>query len=188
MALTLVGGVIGPNVDEITSPPSGVTTTGAYAPQPLGTRVSGVDGTVYILVQAASTSAAMASVKAPNAYAILSTHRAKLVTSAQAAAGLAVGFAPPKVIAAHDYFWARVGGTGFTARVKASASAAKYLRTTTSAGRLGTASTASAVVIPAVITAVASASTSAGNTVRTIYAGTLAPLGTQPTSTTLSPP
>jgi hypothetical protein len=44
------------------------------------------------------------------------------------------------------------------------------------------------VVIPAVITAVASASTSAGNTVRTIYAGTLAPLGTQPTSTTLNPP
>ena len=185
MALTLVGGVIGPNVDEVSS---GTITTGAGAPQPLGTRITGVDGTVYILVQAASTSAAMASVRAPNAYAILSTHRAKLVTSAQAAAGLALGFAPPKVIVAHDFFWARVGGTGFTARVKPSASALRYLRTTTSAGRLGTASTASAVVFPVVITSVASASTSASQTVRTIYAGTIAPLGTQPTATTLSPP
>jgi hypothetical protein len=185
MALTLVGGVIGPNVDEVSS---GTTTTGAGAPQPLGTRITGVDGTVYVLVQAASTSGAMASVKAPNAYAILSTFRAKLVTSAQAAAGLGVGFAPPKVIVAHDFFWARVGGTGFTARVSAAASAARYLRTTTTAGRLGTASTASAVVVPAVITAVASSSTSAGNTVRTIYAPILAPLGTQPTATTLSPP
>jgi hypothetical protein len=99
MALTLVGGVIGPNVDEITSPPSGTTTTGAYAPQPLGTVIDGVDGTRYVLVQAASTSAAMASVKAPNAYALLATGRAKLMTSAQAGAGLALGFAPPKVIA-----------------------------------------------------------------------------------------
>jgi hypothetical protein len=185
MALTLVGGVIGPNVDEVSA---GTTTTGAGAPQPLGTRISGVDGTVYVLCQAASTSGAMASVRAPNAYAILSTFRAKLVTSAQAAAGLALGFAPPKVIVAHDFFWARVGGTGFTARVKPSASALRYLRTTTSAGRLGTASTASAVVFPVVITSVASASTSASQTVRTIYAGTIAPLGTQPTATTLSPP
>lgn len=186
MALSLVGAPIGANVDAVNT---GTTTTGGSgAPMALGTRVSGVDGTVYQLVQAASTSGAMASVKAPNAYAILSTGRAKLVTSAQAAAGLAVGFAPPKVIVAHDYFWARIGGTGFTARVAAAASAAKYLRTTATAGRLGTASTASAVVIPAVITAIASASTSAGNTVRTIYAPTLAPLGTQPTSTTLNPP
>lgn len=185
MALTLVGGVIGPNVDEIVS---GTTTTGSGSPQPLGTRITGVDGTVYVMVQAASTSGAMASVKAPNAYAILSTHRAKLVTSAQLAAGLGIGFAPPKVIVAHDFFWARVGGTGFTARVAAGASAARFLRTTITAGRLGTASTASAVVVPAVVTAIASASTSAGNSVRTIYAGALAPLGTQPTSTTLNPP
>lgn len=174
MSLSLVGAPIGANVDDVSA---GTAVTGAGAPNRLGTRVNGVDGTVYVLVQAASTSGAMASVKAPNAYAILSTFRAKLVTTAHAAAGLSVGFAPPKVIVAHDYFWARVGGTGFTARIAASASAAKYLRTTTVAGRLGTASTASAVVIPAVITAIASSSTSAGNSVRTIYSPTIAPMG-----------
>lgn len=193
MGLSLVGAPIGANVDEVTPGAlvNGTYVTGAGAPCNLGTRVSGTDGTMYVLVQAASTSGAMASTAAPNAYAILSTFRAKLVTSAQAAAGLGVGFAPPKVIAAHDYFWARVGGTGFTARVSAGASAARYLRTTTTAGRLGTASTASAVVVPAVITAIASSSTSAGalgRTTRTIYAGVMAPLGTQPTATTLNPP
>lgn len=179
MSLALVGAPIGANVDEITSGQqvAGAYVTGAGAPQPLGTVVNGVDGCRYVLVQAASTSAAMASTKAPNAYAILSTGRAKLVTSALAAAGSPVGFAPQKVIAAHDYFWLRTAGSGFNARVAAAASAAKYLRTTTTAGRLGTASTASAVVLPVVITAVASSSTSAGNSVRGVLAGQLAPLG-----------
>ncbi len=171
MALTLVGGVIGPNVDEITS---GTATTGAGAPQPLGTTINGVDGTRYVLVQAASTSAAMASTRAPNAYAVLSTFRAKLMTSAQAGQGLGLGFAPEKVIVAHDFFWARIAGTGFRARVAASASAGKFLRTTATAGRLGTASTASCFSFQAVITAVASASTSVSNTMRTVYASQLA--------------
>ncbi len=176
MAITgLVGGPIGANPDEVTS---GTATTGLGGPAVLGTVIQGTDGTRYILVQAASTSAAMASTRAPNAYAILSTYRAKLVTSAQAAAGLPVGFAPEKVIVAHDFFWARVMGTGFRARVAASASAAKFLRTTATAGRLGTASTASSVTFQAVITAVASASTSVGNTMRTVYAGILAPVTT----------
>jgi hypothetical protein len=143
----------------------------------LGTVVNGINGTRYMLVQAASTSAAMASTKAPNAYAIGSTFRAKLMTSTQALAGLPLGFAPQAVIAAHDYFWARIAGVGFNARVAASASAAKFLRTTATAGRLGTASTASAVTFQAVITAIASASTSAGNSVRGVYAGLLGAIG-----------
>ncbi len=180
MAITgLVGGPIGANPDETTAGAlvNGTYVTGAGAPANLGTVIQGSDGARYVLVQAASTSAAMASTRAPNAYAVLSTYRAKLMTSAQAAAGLPLGFAPEKVIAAHDYFWARISGTGFRARVAASASAAKFLRTTTTAGRLGTASTASSIAFPAVITAVASASTSVGNTMRTVYAGVLAATG-----------
>jgi hypothetical protein len=118
----------------------------------------------------------MATTTAPNAYAILSTYRAKLMTSALAGQGLGLGFAPEKVIAAHDYFWARISGTGFRARVAASASAAKFLRTTATAGRLGTASTASCFSFQAVITALASASTSVGNTMRTVYASVLGPI------------
>lgn len=180
MSKALVGAPIGADVDAVVAGglnASAVSVTGLGAPLSLGTTVTGADGARYVLVQAASTSAAMASTRAPNAYAIAATFRAKLITSAQAAAGLGVGFAPAKVIVAHDYFWARVSGTGFTARVSASASAAKYLRTTTVAGRLGTASTASAAVIAAVITAIASSSTSVGNTVRTVYMGQSPVLG-----------
>lgn len=178
----LVGAPIGADVDAVVpgkTNDAGVYATGAGAPAQLGTVVNGVDGTRYILVQAASTSAAMASARAPNAYAISSTFRAKLMTTALAAAGQGLGFAPQKVIAAHDYFWARVSGTGFSARVAASAGASTYLRTTTTAGRLGTASTASSLPFPAVITAAASASNSVGNTVRTVFASQLAPIGVQ---------
>lgn len=173
-----VGGVIGANPDY-TYPGAtvgGVYVTGAGAPAQLGTKLVGSDGTRYILVQAASTSAAMASTRAPNAYAVLSTFRAKLMTSALAGQGSGLVFAPEAVIAAHDYFWGRAAGTGFRARVAASASAAKFLRTTATAGRLGTASTASCFSFAAVITAVASASTSVGNTMRTVYASELAPI------------
>lgn len=176
VAQVVVGGVIGPNVDYTTAGQTvaGTYVTGAGAPMQLGTVLVGKDGTRYMLVQAASTSAAMASTRAPNAYAILATFRAKLMTSAQAGQGLGLGFAPQAVIAAHDYFWARIGGTGFSARVAAGASAAKFLRTTATAGRLGTASTASCFSFQAVITAISSASTSVGNTVRTVYASQLA--------------
>lgn len=182
MSLSLVGAPIGANVDVLTAGrtnDAGAYATGVGAPMQLGTVVNGVDGTRYMLVQAASTSGAMASTRAPNAYAILPTFRAKLMTTALALAGNGLGFAPQLVIAAHDYFWARIAGTGFSARVAASAGASTYLRTTTTAGRLGTASTASSIPFQAVITAAASASTSAGNTVRTVYAGQLAPIGVQ---------
>jgi len=179
----VVGGVIGPNVDSVVAGAAidGVYGTGYGAPMRLGTVITAQDGSRYMLVQASSASGAMASARAPNAYAILATFRAKLMTTAQALAGLGLGFAPLAVIAAHDYFWARIGGTGFSHRVTAGASAAKFLRTTTVAGRLGTASTASAITFQAVITAIASSSTSAGaittNTIRTVYASQLAPIG-----------
>jgi hypothetical protein len=179
MALTLVSGVIGANVDEVVAGATvgGAYVTGAGAPQPLGTTVDGVDGTRYTLVQAGSASSAMASTDAPNAYGIDADYRARLITSARAAAGQGLGFAPPKVIVAHDYFWARTAGSGFTARVAASAAADAMLRTTIVPGRLGTASTASAVVFPVVLVVAASASTSAGQSVREVYASRLAPIG-----------
>jgi hypothetical protein len=94
------------------------------------------------------------------------------MTSALAGAGHGLGFAPigtsVPLIPDNSFFWARVGGTNFNARVAASAAVDTFLRTTTTAGRLGTASTASAIVFPVVIVAVASASTSAGNTIREV--------------------
>jgi hypothetical protein len=150
--------------------------------------VNGVDGTRYILVQAASASAAMASTDAPNAYALFQDGRAKLMTTTYAAEGAGLGFAPQQVIAAHDYFWARVAGRGFNARVAVGASANKFLRTTATAGRLSTASVDANVFFPVVlVTAAASASTSAGNTVREVYASQLAPLFSGKSSGTLVP-
>lgn len=177
MGLSLVGAPIGANVDTLYKATVGGVTQ--YAPAQLGTVVNGTDGTQYVLVQAAATSAAMASTKAPNAYAIASDFTAKLMTTAQALAGLGLGFAPPVKVAAGDWFWARTSGTGFNARVAASAGASTYLRTTTTAGRLGTASTASSIPFQAVITVAASASTSAGNTVRNVLMSRLAPIGVQ---------
>ena len=191
MSLALVGGLIGANVDEITTPgldSAGLNPTGFGAPQALGTVVNGVDGTRYMLVQASSTSAAMASTDAPNAYAILQNYRAKLMTATLAGEGNGLGFAPQQVIAAHDYFWARIAGSGFNARVAVGASANKFLRTTATAGRLSTASVDGNVFFPAVlVTAAASASTSAGVTVREVYISQLAPLFTGKSSGTLVP-
>jgi hypothetical protein len=165
----LVGAPIGVNVDGIYE---GTTTNGQNAPHQLGTVVQGIDGTQYIFVQAGAS--LMASTDAPNAVAIDEDYQAALMTSALGAAGHGLGFAPQSVIADNDFFWARINGSGFNARVAASASADTFLRTTLTAGRLGVTSTASAVAFPAVIVAAASASTSAGNSVREVLAGRLA--------------
>lgn len=171
MSLALVGAPIGANVDDVIP---GVDSAGnaVLPPMQLGTVVQGVDGTQFILVQAGAS--LMASTDGPNAVAIDEDYQAQLMTSALAAAGHGLGFAPQAVIEDNAFFWARVNGSGFNARVAASAAADTFLRTTLVAGRLGTASTASAVAFPAVIVAVASASTSAGNSVREVYAGRLA--------------
>ena len=167
MSSPLVGAPIGANVNDVTA---GSATDGLGAPAQLGTLVNGIDGTAYVLVQASG--AVTASTKAPNAVAIDENFQAALMTTALAGAGHGLGFAPIgtgfPLIPDNSFFWARVGGTNFNARVAASATVDTFLRTTTTAGRLGTASTASAVVFPVVIVAVASASTSAGNTVREV--------------------
>jgi hypothetical protein len=169
MAKALVGAPIGADVDGVHA---GTTTNGVNAPMQLGTVVNGIDGTTYVLVQAGAS--LMASTRAPNAVAIDEDYQAQLMTSALGAAGHTLGFAPQAVIADNAFFWARTNGSGFNHRAVASAAADAFLRTTITAGRLGTASTASAVAFPAVLVTAASASTSASNTVREVYAGRLA--------------
>jgi hypothetical protein len=157
-------GLVGANMDRTTA---GTTTNGENKEFALGTRVVGPDGTEYVYVQAAA--ALMTATTDPNALAIDEDFQASLMTTALALTNFELGFAPQQIIADNDFFWARVSGANFNARVAASAAADTYLRTTITAGRLGTASTASAVVFTGVVLVVAaSASTSASNSVREV--------------------
>lgn len=169
MAKPLVGAPIGADVDGKTA---GTTTNGEGAPLQLGTKVMGIDGQKYVLVQAGAS--LMASTKAPNALAIDEDYQAVLMTTALAGAGHGLGFAPQMVIADNTFFWARIGGSNFNARVVASSAADTFLRTSATAGLLGVGSTASAVYFPAVLVTAASASTSAGNSVREVLFGDVA--------------
>lgn len=157
-------GLIGANVDRVSS---GTTTDGENAEHRLGTRVLGPDNVEYVYCQAGA--ALMAATTSPNAIAIDENYQAQLMTTALALVGHEVGFCPQIVIADNDFFWARVNGSNFNIRVAPSAAADTYLRTTATAGLLGTASTASAVVFTGVVLVVAaSASTSASNSVREV--------------------
>ncbi len=157
-------GLIGPNMDRVTS---GTTTNGAQSEFRLGTRVTGPDGNEYLYVQAGA--ALLTATTDPNALAIDEDFQAQLMTTALALVNHELGFAPAAVIADNDFFWARTRGSSFNARVSASAAADTYLRTTVTAGRLGTASTASAVTFTGVVlVTAASASTSASNSVREV--------------------
>lgn len=158
-------GLIGANPDRTTS---GTTTDGQNAEFTLGTKSTGPNSQEYVYVQAAA--ALMTATTDPNALAIDENYQASLMTTALALNNYELGFAPQLVIADNDFFWARVSGSGFNGRVSASAAADTYLRTTITAGRLGTASTASAVTFTGVvIVTAASASTSANNTVRAVF-------------------
>jgi hypothetical protein len=157
-------GLIGANVDRVSS---GTTTDGQNAEFSLGQRVTGPDNTEFVYCQAAA--ALMAATTSPNAIAIDENYQASLMTTALANANYELGFCPAAVIADNDFFWARVNGSNFNIRVAPSAAADTYLRTTATAGLLGTASTASAVVFTGVVLVVAaSASTSASNSIREV--------------------
>lgn len=158
-------GPLGANPDRVTP---GTTTDGQNAEFPLGTRAYGPDGDEYIYVQAAA--ALLAATTDPNAVAIDERGQASLMTTALALNNYELGFAPQAVIADNDFFWARLSGSRINVRVSASAAADTYLRTTITAGRLGTASTASAVTFTGVvIITAASASSSANNSVREAF-------------------
>lgn len=150
MSLKLSTPVIGANVDDVRD----------EAQVDLGTVLVGVDGTKYVYVQAAAS--LMASALAANAVAIDEDYQANLMTSALGAAGQKLGFAPEAVIADDQFFFARIGGSGFRTRLAASTAADVYLRTTTTAGVLSGTSTASAVAFPVVAVSAAGASFGAG--------------------------
>lgn len=162
--MSIITSPVGANPDRVTS---GTTTNGQNAEFPLGTEATGPDGAKYVYCQAAA--ALMTATTGPNAVAIDEDYQASLMTTALALDNYELGFAPQAVIADNDFFWARTNGANFNGRVSASAAADTYLRTTVTAGRLGTASTASAVVFTGVVLVVAaSASTSANNSVREV--------------------
>lgn len=160
--------VIGANFDLVTD---GTTTDGENAQFALGTEVS-FDGNTYKYCQASG--AISTTLNEPYALSISSVGQASTLTAALGLTATFIGFAPRQIIADNAYFWARMRGV-FSIRVSASAAANARLGIggVGATGRLASSVTASAgnlVVLGVQITAVASASASAGNTIRTAVA------------------
>jgi hypothetical protein len=160
---------IGANVDRVTL---GTTTDGENREFALGTEFE-YQGNVYRYVQAAE--AISTTTSEPYALSITEAGQASKLTVAN---GLTdrnlIGFAPRQIIADNSFFWARMRGT-FPIRVAASAAANARLGIggVGATGRLASSVTASAgnmLVMGVWITAAASASASAGNTIRTAVA------------------
>lgn len=159
--MTLTTDMMGVDVDLTYA---GTTTDGENAPFTLGTKVRGTDGVEYVFCQAGA--AISTTTKEPYCLAIDESFQAVKVTKALAIAGHRIAFAPEVAIADNDFFWAKLSGT-FNIRVAASCAADITLWTTATAGRLDDTSGASHVAVyGVVIVTAASASTSAGNTVR----------------------
>jgi hypothetical protein len=161
-----VNGPIGAKTDRVTA---GTTTDGALAEFGLGTRAVGADGNIYLYVQAGE--AISTATTEPYGLAISSVYQAVKVTAATGAKGHTFGVAPRQIIADNAFFWAVVHGT-CSMRVTASAAADAVLGLggVGAAGRLASSVTASAgniIVYGVKLTAAASASASAGNTIRT---------------------
>jgi hypothetical protein len=170
--VALSNGVLGVNVDRVTA---GTTTVGEDAEFALGTKVFGVDGTDYTYVQAAE--AISTTTSEPYTLCIDEDFQALKSTAAGALDNHAFGIAPRQIIADNAFFWARAmqHGQEVPVRVAASASADVVLghggtaAAGSTAGRLGvsvTASAGNAIVLGVMITAAASASTSAANSIR----------------------
>lgn len=166
MSKPLANGVMGVDVDLVTA---GTTTDGVNAQFELGQIVHGTDGVIYRYVQAAA--AISTATTEPYALAITEDNQAVIATAATGLEGHYFGVAPRLIIADNAFFWARVGGD-VPMRVTASAAANAVLGIggVGAAGRLMSGITASAgnmIVYGVKITAAASASASAGNTIRT---------------------
>jgi len=170
--------LLGANVNQVTA---GTTTNGQNAQFALGTEIVGSDGNTYRYVQAGA--AISTTTNEPFALGIDEAEQATILTGTNALAGYLIGFAPRLIIADNAFFWARMRGV-FPIRVAASVAAdvALGLPSTTD-GRLNTAPTTvsatNAVILGVQITAAASASASAGNTIRTAIA--TRPMAKRPT-------
>jgi hypothetical protein len=155
-------GLIGANVDRVSS---GTTTVGEGAEFPLGTRVTGPDGLVYMYVQAGA--AISTTTSQPFTLAIDENYEAVKITKALAIAGHRVGWAPQQIVSDNDFFWARMGGSNFNIKVAVSCAADITLWTTATAGILDDTSGATHVAVFGVVLVVAaSTSASVGSTVR----------------------
>lgn len=168
-----INGMIGIDLDAVTA---GTTTDGAGAKYTLGTRVAGNNNSEYIYVQAGA--AISTTTSEPFALAVDENFQAVKITKALASAGHIVAVAPRQIIADNAFFWACTRGTNIPLRVAASCAADVNLWTTATAGRLDDTSGGSHVAVLGVkLVLAASASTSAGNTIRNaIITNTLVPL------------
>ncbi len=157
-------GVIGVDTTKVTA---GTTTDGEDREFLLGTMHSGTDGQIYQYVQAGE--AISTTTSEPYWLAIDENFQAIKITQAAADDGHYVAIAPQQIIADNSFFWAIRRGSNFNGRVAVSCAADAVLWTTTTAGRLDDTSGGSHVRIQnVVIVAAASASTSAGNTIREV--------------------
>jgi len=167
----VINGRAGMNLDRVTA---GTTTDGQNAEFKLGTTVTASDGQECVYVQAGA--AISTTTNQPFALGIDENYQATKLTKANAVAGYMVAFAPQQIISDNDFFWAIKKGSNFKIKVGASCAADVQLYTTATAGVLDDTSGGSHVPILglAIITA-ASASASAGSTVR--YAIAFNPVG-----------
>lgn len=165
--------VIGIDLSAVTS---GTTTDGENAKFRLGTKFTGTDGTEYVYVQAGA--AISTTTSQPFTLAIDENFQAVKITKTLASAGHFIGFAPQQIISDNDFFWAIMRGANFNIKVAVSCAADTNLWTTATAGILDDTSGGSHVAVLGVkLVVAASASQSAGSTVREAIVGnTLVPL------------
>lgn len=166
--------ILGVNLSQVVAGSASVLGVGAS--HALGTRVSGTDGTEYLLVQAAA--AISTTTSQPYCITVDENFEAVKCTKATLSAGHMVAFAPQLILADDAIFWAITKGANFNIRVAASCAADVNLWSTATAGVLDDTSGATHVAVLGVkLVVAASASTSALNTVReAIVTNTLVPL------------
>lgn len=153
--------ILGVNVDR-------VDTAAEFA---LGTKVVGTNGTDYTYVVAGE--AISTTTSEPFALGIDENFTALKGTAAGALDNHSFGIAPQLAIASGSYFWARAMNSGYDVPLRVAASVGADVvigfGASATAGRLQasvTASAGNAIVMGVMITDAASASASAGNTVR----------------------
>jgi hypothetical protein len=152
-------GMIGVNFTKLTA---GTTTDGAGAPMLLGTRVSGTDGSEWVLVQAG------AAITQYSWVAIDENYQAVMGTKALADVGHQVGFAQV-AFADNDFGWVAVHAPGnISVRLLASAAADVQLYTSGTSGALDDTS-ASQTLIRGVVAVVAASATASTREAIAIY-------------------
>jgi len=151
---------------DLTRVTAGTTTDGEDAEFTLGTTCKGTDGQEYVYVQAGA--AISTTTDEPYALAIDENYQAVKLTKALANVGHAIAWAPEQIIADNAFFWAIKRGSNFNVKVGVSCAADTTLFTTGTAGVLDDTSGGSSnpPVLGVVLVVAASASQSAGSTVR----------------------